>query len=266
MTLLLERIERVLLDHEQVFWPHHDRYGPHKAFVNDSCSLHVHLAYKNQEIPLETLKNLMTIWALFEDSISLIHSEDWLRIFPPLLHRFPNEIGRKLLMKAIRTCTNPDQLMSYFRPLETAPKDGKIRLTDFDNPTEGFKVRTIEFREHEGTLDVNAIRWWILFTSGVLRFAQALTDANLVFDVAGDVGITDLFELIQFPREGQEFYAKRIVGHQRRAGRTSAYWSQDSLAFDWETTDRSLHYPHGLALERYVERLEQWQRHGSHAP
>ncbi|KAI9699431.1 MAG: hypothetical protein M1836_003042 [Candelina mexicana] len=246
VTILFERIGRVLADHESVFWPHQLRYGPHKAFVNETCGLHVHLAYENQDIPLETLKNLVIIWALFEDEIETLQPmahHAGAGMFTSLRRRFPGENGRKLFLKAVRVCKDPDQLMTYTRPQGSIPEYSKIRLTDFSNSTAGSNVRTIEFREHEGTLDPMAIRWWILFTSGVLRFAQALADANQVFDVAGNVGITDLFDLIEFPPEGQEFYARRIVRHARAMGDNTAYWSQGSLSYDFEKATHPVECP-----------------------
>ncbi|KAI9716949.1 MAG: hypothetical protein M1812_005098 [Candelaria pacifica] len=241
VTLLYERIGRVLLDHESVFWPHEDRKGPHKAFVNKTCGLHVHLAFENQEIPLETLQNLMIIWSIFEDEIEKFQPLDCRAEYgtlPALLSRFPGEAGGKLSRKAVLMCNDPDQLMSYFRPQGAIPEHSKIRLTAFNKPQQGPNVRTIEFREHAGTLDPAAITSWVLFTSGVLRLAQALTDANLILDVAGDVGITDLFELIQFPPEEQEHFAKQIVQNARAAGEESAYWSQGSLKYDMDKVTR----------------------------
>jgi len=33
-------------------------------------------------------------------------------------------------------------------------------------------ARTIEFRQHGGTLDVEAVRWWVRFCGGLVRLAE----------------------------------------------------------------------------------------------
>ena len=84
-------------------------------------------------------------------------------------------------------------------------------------PGEG--PRTLEFRQHEGTLDTEEVRWWALFVMGLVSIAQHI--GRLSPDGAGDgyryeewdegMNVGDVFDLMRFPPEGREYFERRAA-------------------------------------------------------
>ncbi|KAI9778051.1 MAG: hypothetical protein M1816_004279 [Peltula sp. TS41687] len=71
---------------------------------------------------------------------------------------------------------------------------------------------TLEFRHQPGTLSPTEIKFWALFTTGMVHWAQAVADQNLTVNVIGQLELNDLFSLIDFPDEGQRHMERTTQG------------------------------------------------------
>lgn len=108
-------------------------------------------------------------------------------------------------------------------------KDHIVNFTYLLRPAQA--ARTLEFRQHEGTLDAEAIRWWVNFVLGLVKLADQMAhkygaDVNyagegyLRAENRGEARLEELWEFMGFDQEGQLFYKRRMdSGYE--AGRTA---------------------------------------------
>lgn len=224
MFPMFRHIQNVLTDAEAENgdrqWLEGTSKNRHMSWTNETCSLRIQLAYDGREIPFHTLQNLVAIWAIYEDVIEMLQPDHHhgynVRLAVSLSTRFPVSADKETYRTAIYHCKTLPELRDLAGLYATCGGRTKINLLTFSQDSglgHGLQLQahTIEFREHVGTLNADDIKWWMLFTSKMLRFAQALTDANLAFDAHGDLRVIDLLDLIGFPREGQEFYVRRLA-------------------------------------------------------
>ncbi|MCJ1462923.1 hypothetical protein MMC07_001527 [Pseudocyphellaria aurata] len=85
---------------------------------------------------------------------------------------------------------------------------------------DGFP-RTVEFRQHEGSLDPEAVRWWILFVTGLVKLAAHMAKQfGAEEDYAGEgypqaenlgrASLEELWTLMDFEQGGREFFRRKI--------------------------------------------------------
>lgn len=109
-------------------------------------------------------------------------------------------------------------------------KDHIVNFTYLLRPVQA--ARTLEFRQHEGTLDAEAIRWWVNFVLGLIRLADQMAyKYGADIDYAGEgylrtengceARLEELWELMVFDQEGRLFYERRMESGYE-AGRTAA--------------------------------------------
>lgn len=82
-------------------------------------------------------------------------------------------------------------------------------VKDEAHPGRGDRF-TLEFREHPGTLLLTDAKFWVLFATGMVRWAQTVADNNLTVNASGSLELNDLFTLIDFPEEGKEHFERSI--------------------------------------------------------
>lgn len=111
-----------------------------------------------------------------------------------------------------------EELQELVCPPATSEKRAKIHISTSTKPlTDGHEQGTqlqahgVEFREHAGTIDADGTRWWVLFTYMLFGFAQEMTDNDTTFDAYGNLEVTTLFDAIDFPQAGRDFYAQRLA-------------------------------------------------------
>lgn len=85
--------------------------------------------------------------------------------------------------------------------------------------------RTVEFRQHEACLDPEAVRWWVLFLTGLVRLAHHMAAKYGVrtgeggwngegyphVDSSGTATIEELFEMTEFDQEGRKYYERKMA-------------------------------------------------------
>ena len=93
-------------------------------------------------------------------------------------------------------------------------------------PGEG--AQTVEFRQHEGCLDANGIRWWVKFCAGLVLFAERMAwrhGAAADYDGQGyrwtqydeAIKIEDLLAEMEFEEEGKEWARERKARFAQQA-------------------------------------------------
>ena len=128
------------------------------VFVNESCGFHVHVGNRKSGFPLQTLKNLCMLTAVFEYQLNSLHPPD--RIGNPYA-KLPSAVFQGLnpwdSVALIQSCKTTTDLVLLYAKSERYPD--KCFAYNFLPLIEGFH-KTIEFRQHKGTLDwVEMINW-----------------------------------------------------------------------------------------------------------
>ena len=147
-----------------------------QVFINESCALHVHVGNRTAGFPLQTLKNFCTLVTIFDRQIDMLHPLHRLETFfaQRPAHQFqcmaPDEKVRKI--DAIKTV---EDLADCYHLQEEGELDGYMAY-NFLNLTNPLNVRrptrTIEFRQHEGTLDPIEITRWAQLSISLVRCAH----------------------------------------------------------------------------------------------
>jgi hypothetical protein len=238
----------------------------HGATTDDWCGLHVHVAPKEGEWDLLTLKHMAYVLVMYEDCID--------KLLPnPRRSRLSQRSGNNVDLKSNR-CRFEKALRSYYKDENKHPsdpydkwiplltirqsifndckskadlvyymtrvggRDSHSYLVNFHNLVNG-RPETIEFRQHEGVLSAEMVKWWVTFCVKLVCFAEKAayhTDSGRPnTDGSGyatrwdyDRSIWRLFEIIEMPAEGVEYFERR-----------AAYLAADPryLPPKWEASD-----------------------------
>ncbi|KAI4123799.1 MAG: hypothetical protein LQ347_006016, partial [Umbilicaria vellea] len=232
---------------------------PFGALVTDRCGMHIHVGLppipgssysSNPRFDLATLQHLAYILVMYEAHISTLHPRHRregslvastivqsnvgaFRLNPPqtvitgqafnpitkrmenttqTLHMQPLDQVRRMIW---RNGMTPNALANLMGT-------GKGRIVNWSYlirlPQEG--PRTLEFRQHEGTLDPVAVRWWVLFVTGLVRLAKHMggvdphgTGNGYMYNT-WDAAMTvwDLFDMMKF-----DHLDARVHFHQRHS-------------------------------------------------
>ncbi len=165
------------------------------ASVNTSCGMHVHVGNRKKGFPLQTLKNLCMLTTMFEHQLNSLH--------PP--HRIGNLHAKG--PSAVFGAQNPWDTLQKIQSCESKVKLVQLYAKDEDLPDKSFAYnlcpmvfglhKTIEFRQHEGTLEWPKIMNWIQVVGGIVNAMHeidAFRLAQLISTCAFDpqFTITDL--------------------------------------------------------------------------
>ncbi|MCJ1283247.1 hypothetical protein MMC26_002575 [Xylographa opegraphella] len=145
--------------------------------TNESTGLHVHVGDGNRGFALQTLKKLSILVVTFEHIIESIHPDA--RISADGTQQCKksswgttdiNEIGSTIeecqTFEELRALMNPDLTKKY------AYNFGNLSLTQY------LPKMTIEFRQHEGSVDPERIINWVKFVTGLVSFSHAVSTAQ----------------------------------------------------------------------------------------
>ncbi|KAL7272876.1 hypothetical protein RUND412_004295 [Rhizina undulata] len=181
---------------------------------NESTGLHVYVGYGGRKIPFPTLLNIAAVLVIFEPVIDKIHPG----------HRGVVELNIFVKSNKNSACLGPLtnlQVVEWINRCKTVKE-----LQDLVNhslhihlgPLRWFKynfrpltvIGTIEFRQHAGVFDSEAVRNWILLcTTLVGRAAEIAGEAIKVFASQNELGMEDLRGLIHDP-ELMEYYGGKL--------------------------------------------------------
>ncbi|KAI9796516.1 MAG: hypothetical protein M1835_003850 [Candelina submexicana] len=143
--------------------------------TNQSCGFHVHVGNSVHGFPLQTLKNFYTLAAAYENQIQSILSPDRLgNLFcVPISSCLPLSMPKKAAIIA-EASSIEDFIMLVTNPL------GRYTAYNLHGLVHG-PFKTIEFRQHAGTMDVPAIAHWVQFVGGLVSFAHSAGPHHLLW-------------------------------------------------------------------------------------
>lgn len=148
--------------------------------VNDSCGLHVHVGNEQKGFPLQTLKNFCILTTTFERELESLHP--------------PSRIGNKHSLssgtlfagvspwdmeKIIKSTHNEKDLIFRVQDSEKGYAYNLLNLLEYK--------KTIEFRQHEATVNVDDIVKWVEVACSLVMKAHDVAMEDYV-----DVDQTDL--------------------------------------------------------------------------
>ncbi|KAG9229264.1 putative amidoligase enzyme-domain-containing protein [Amylocarpus encephaloides] len=200
----LEEAKRVVAVLNRTYRITHDR----------NTGFHVHVGYGRNGFTIRTLRNLMaTLWT-FEGVIETIH--------PANRRNDQNSFCLSLQGRSFLSYNMPPTANSARDGLEAifaAETQNDIlnmfvrgaalgyNLMNLRPLPEELEKRTIEFRQHEGTVSVDAVLNWVRFCVGIVKFAGRVEDGELAaflrahVDGGTDFSIEDLLAVMGIPEQ-----------------------------------------------------------------
>lgn len=162
-----------------------------QLYTNGTCGLHVHVGNENRGFDLDTLKNFCSLITAFEHQLNSLHSPDRLKypFLKPMKMGFNLSASPRKKLSIINDLETLHDLIILFHRREDDADDydrnfafNFLNLSNLHQNVDE-PLRTIEFRQHRGTLDPNLITNWI-------------TMAYKLIDVSynGRAGLRDLIE------------------------------------------------------------------------
>jgi Putative amidoligase enzyme len=223
--------------------------------VNSTCGLHVHIGVSDFGIPVHIVRKLIAFLYCFEPQINAIHPQHrhqlhytlTLRNNTTLEAQYYRKEGRKMSSKlviawilsapSLPVLIDGLQMSSggtsaYYMGNLLPPKllldTARITAWEGEQPVQ-WKKRTIEFRQHEGTLDSDSVAAWVMTVAGLVEYAQNVDDTALEELLAqhlalerngneGSYGIVQLLKDIGLENPAA-FYEKRLGDYNARQER-----------------------------------------------
>lgn len=243
-------------------------------YVNASCGLHVHIGNQRAGFPLQTLKTLSMLTAMFEHQLNSFHPSDRLS---SLHAKGPSKAFKGQnpwdTVQAIQNCATRKQLLLLY-----ANEEGLDRNFAYNIPSMAAGLRkTIEFRQHEGTLDTMKIINWVQVAGGLVNAMHEISGfelARLISDNAFVPRYTAIDLLYRLKMENLvPYYEGRLHTHPRpepiwvagRAGGKSEAVPRVHSSDDWwementhtfETRWEKMEGRHKLERIRELKKLE----------
>ena len=197
----------------------------YRTLTNEWCGLHVHVGQGSKGLPDYAIKNLAAMIWTFEDRLDLLHplhrSNDAacnsLYNSAPLASELDFETDQPLLLTEqidrIFECQTGDHVISLVN--DECPSYGSAyNFWNLLSQHSRSSKRTIEFRQHEGTLDSKRVENWIKVCVRLVevalhteqhsmgRFLRSVVDEE-------DFTVVNMLISIDLPRQA-EFYGKTL--------------------------------------------------------
>ncbi|MCJ1416105.1 hypothetical protein MMC32_002440 [Xylographa parallela] len=148
--------------------------------TNESTGLHVHVGDGNRGFALQTLKKFSILVVTFEHIIESIHPDARISFDGTQqckrsswgtsnICEISSTIEECQTFEDLRTLMNPELTKKY------AYNFGNLSLSQY------LPKMTIEFRQHEGTVDPKRIINWAKFVTGLVNFSHAVSSAQHVW-------------------------------------------------------------------------------------
>ncbi|MCJ1469250.1 hypothetical protein MMC07_007883 [Pseudocyphellaria aurata] len=203
-----------------------------RLYTNESCGLHVHLGNENKGFNMRTLKNFCSLITLFERQLDSLHPSHRLRNLNARSVRSafkPNAlVGERLAI--ISELGTLDDLVSQFHP-----QGRKFMAFNFLNLVKGRTrplgppLRTIECRQHRGTLDLDLITHWVMALCNLVEMSHRNKAGFLhlvekhIYDTEDTLyTVVDLFRDLELPKLA-DFYAPLVLRYETTQNKVSAY-------------------------------------------
>ena len=151
--------------------------GYFDATLNDSCGFHVHIGNHNNGFPSATLQKLCMLTAMFEKQLNTLHPTHRIGNIhakaPSAVFRGQNPWDT---LRAILRCGSTQELVRLYADFERRPD--RCFAYNLCPMVDGPR-KTIEFRQHTGTLDGSEITNWIQVAGGMVDAMHKISPAAL---------------------------------------------------------------------------------------
>lgn len=190
------------------------------VFVNHSCGLHVHVGNGYAGFPLQTLKNFGMLICAFERQFNSMHP----------MHRIQNNYAKPLglvtppgssweKVLAIGKLNNLIKIVEYFNTRDDEPDCHTAY--NFLNLRYAEQKKTIEFRQHTGTLDTLEATSWVETVTGLVEVCHkrpypAFTDLIRQHIDDADFSIVDLLHALDMHEQAVYYQGRGIWQHKQQ--------------------------------------------------
>lgn len=207
-----------------------------QLYTNNSCGFHVHVGNRNRGFSLSTLKRFCSLITVFDYQLDSLHPRNRRQnVFAKSMRRvFDRGTSLEGKLAIIDELKSVRDLISRVHNIPGYDWD-KCMAFNFGNLLEELDrpLRTIEFRQHQGTLDLNQITNWIKVVCELVKISHegAYLDHLISKHMYNTkYTIIDLFKDLGLLPQAK-FYAQRIY-------KTDQYpaWV-DELIQRWWTED-----------------------------
>lgn len=226
--------------------------------VDNSCGFHVHIGNQNSGFPTQTLKHFCMLTAMFEHQLNAFHPAHRIGNFhvkgPSAVFKGQNPWEA---VRVIQRCEVREELVLLYADNERFPD----RCFAYNLcPMVFGPHKTIEFRQHKGTLDAPEMMNWIQVAGGMIdamHNISAVNLAQLIDTGAFDLKFTVLDLLLRLKLEALvPFYRGRLHAHPR----PEPVWVRGRIREVVEVVPRRLRLWDELERRHRIERLEERKR------
>lgn len=175
----------------------------HLVYVNESCGLHVHVGNQALGFPIQTVKNFATLVTCFQKQFNQFHPEHRLQSDFCLLETTafePRDRDPSRMAVIIDKIETLEDIINRFGKHRDEPEVINHNWCyNFNNLIFREDRRTIEFRQHQGTLDSAAILRWIQFACISVSIAHSISKEELwrlILEAAESHPEWDIFMLL----------------------------------------------------------------------
>lgn len=194
-----------------------------RLYVNETCGLHVHVGNGNKGFELRTLKNFCSLIAVFERQLNSLHPPDRLdnKYAKPVGMLFDLEASPMNKLQVIDELDTLKDLIFFFHCMgDDGEEYDKYMAFNFLNLQETLDkpFRTIEFRQHKGTLDPGTITSWIMVACNLVMLSD--TEGAILGDLVRkhiydtEYSVMDLLHDLDLSHLA-EFYAPLVLQYAR---------------------------------------------------
>ncbi len=194
-----------------------------ELIVDTSNGLHVHVGNENAGFPLQTLKSICILTAVFEAQLSSLHPPE--RVVNNLYVKQQSAVfaGKNSweIAKVIQLSQDAQELVGLWRK-----QNGELKENLTSNVLQvvsesGFG--TIGFRQHKATMAIGEICKWVELTTALVRYAHEIPFEGLVCvieDIAFDPkrDVTDLLHRLSLTDLADYFGRCERYEHPRLEG------------------------------------------------
>ena len=146
------------------------------VFTNSSCGLHVHVGNRGLGFPRQTLKTFAQMVVVFERQLESLHPRH--RLNNPHCLAPGSNFPSSNLTKNVRLIQQAQSTAAIVYQMSCKPEGHRrgfaYNLSNLRDE-EVMPKPTIEFRQHEGTLEVEAIAAWVSLACGLVERCYRMT-------------------------------------------------------------------------------------------
>ena len=191
--------------------------------TNTSCGLHIHSGNNGKLFPFPTLKRFVQLVTGFESILHTLHTDDRLDVSwanPPsksfTLLESDNPFTRLMILNA---CNNQQALWEVFQEPYERNWAYNLQNIDLSKDRSLANKQTIEFRQHEGTVDAEEIVAWAKFCNAMVQFAHNISSAQLIellcrYSTDENFGILELMRIMNKKKLADHF-SRRLHSRKR---------------------------------------------------